>query len=167
MGFVNIATNTLLCLQCYCCSAHHFTQGWRTSHYRRAEPEPQELIVCSLQYDGWMWLGERCECSRGWGLVWSEILVSHFHSAPPGIGNCTQLVFLELQHNDLQTLPHTVGNLSLLRRLGLRWEWDSGEGVGLHWGWDSGEGVGLHWRVRLRGRGGAPQEGEAQVRWCC
>ena len=36
------------------------------------------------------------------------------------IGNCVQLVFLELQHNELQSLPDTVGNCRGLRRLGLR-----------------------------------------------
>lgn len=66
-----------------------------------------------------------CDCGRGANVAvgegWCEVrFLSHFHSTLPGIGNCTQLVFLELQHNDLQALPHTVGNLSLLRRLGLR-----------------------------------------------
>ena len=36
------------------------------------------------------------------------------------IGNCSQLVFLELQHNELQELPESVGNCKGLRRLGLR-----------------------------------------------
>lgn len=36
------------------------------------------------------------------------------------IGNCTQIVFLELQHNDLQALPDTIGNLTALKRVGLR-----------------------------------------------
>ena len=38
----------------------------------------------------------------------------------PEIGNCSQLVFLELQHNELQDLPESVGNCKSLRRLGLR-----------------------------------------------
>ena len=38
-------------LQCYYCSAHHFTQGWGNFHYHRADHELQELIVCSLQHD--------------------------------------------------------------------------------------------------------------------
>ena len=29
----------------------------------------------------------------------------------PEIGNCRQIVFLELQHNNLQALPDTIGNL--------------------------------------------------------
>ena len=36
------------------------------------------------------------------------------------IGNCRQVVFLELQHNDLQALPDTLGNLTGLKRVGLR-----------------------------------------------
>ena len=38
----------------------------------------------------------------------------------PGIGSCTQLAFLEMQHNELQALPHTVGNLTMLKRLVVR-----------------------------------------------
>lgn len=36
------------------------------------------------------------------------------------IGNCRQIVFLELQHNDLQALPDSIGNLTGLKRVGLR-----------------------------------------------
>ena len=41
--------------------------------------------------------------------------------SPSEIGQCVQLVFLELQHNELQSLPDTVGNCTSLRRLGLRY----------------------------------------------
>ena len=40
-----------LLLQCYYCSPYHFTQGWETSYYHRADPELQGLMVCSLQHD--------------------------------------------------------------------------------------------------------------------
>lgn len=49
--------------------------------------------------------------------VWVAYYVIFNHTE---IGNCTQLVFLELQHNDLQVIPDSVGNCMLLRRLGLR-----------------------------------------------
>ena len=43
------------------------------------------------------------------------------HPLPlPEIGECTQLVFLELQHNELTALPPSVGCCVSLRRLGLR-----------------------------------------------
>ena len=48
---------------------------------------------------------------------------SHTHSLTfslSEIGNCRQMVFLDLQHNDLQALPDTVGNLTCLKRVGLR-----------------------------------------------
>ena len=41
----------MLVLQCYYCSAYHFTQVWRTFYYHRADPELQGLMVCSLQHD--------------------------------------------------------------------------------------------------------------------
>ena len=37
------------------------------------------------------------------------------------IGNCSQLAFLQLQHNELTELPATVGELKSLRRLGLQY----------------------------------------------
>ena len=40
---------------------------------------------------------------------------------PPDIGECSQLVSLDLQHNKLEDLPETIGNLTLLSRLGLRY----------------------------------------------
>lgn len=37
------------------------------------------------------------------------------------IGQCTELTQLDLQHNDLVSLPSTMGNLSNLIRLGIRY----------------------------------------------
>ena len=48
------------------------------------------------------------------------LTVSCTHYLSPEIGNCRQIVFLELQHNDLQALPDTIGNLIGLKRVGLR-----------------------------------------------
>ena len=39
----------------------------------------------------------------------------------PDIGECAQLSFLQLQHNELTELPSTVGQLSHLKRLGLQY----------------------------------------------
>ena len=47
VGVVNF--NTPLC-QCYYSSEHHFTQDWRTSHYRTADRE-LEWVVRSLWHD--------------------------------------------------------------------------------------------------------------------
>ena len=48
--------------------------------------------------------------------------IEHPSSPPPTeIGNCVNLVFLEVQHNNLTALPESVGNLKALRRLGLRY----------------------------------------------
>ena len=45
----------------------------------------------------------------------------HPSSLPTEIGNCVNLVFLEVQHNNLTALPDSVGSLKALRRLGLRY----------------------------------------------
>lgn len=37
------------------------------------------------------------------------------------IGNCLQLTQLDLQHNELQSLPDSMGDLSNLKRLGIRY----------------------------------------------
>lgn len=54
------------------------------------------------------------------GTRWDKVGIEMMLCSYPEIGNCAQLVFLELQHNDLQDLPGTVGNCKSLRRLGLR-----------------------------------------------
>ena len=38
----------------------------------------------------------------------------------PEIGNCVQMTSLDLQHNDFPELPDSIGNLTVLTRLGLR-----------------------------------------------
>lgn len=43
------------------------------------------------------------------------------------IGNCVQMTSLDLQHNDIPEIPDTIGNLTEMTRLGLRWVWQ------LHW----------------------------------
>jgi len=37
------------------------------------------------------------------------------------IGNCVQMTSLDLQHNDIPEIPDTIGNLTEMTRLGLRW----------------------------------------------
>ena len=37
------------------------------------------------------------------------------------IGNCVQMTSLDLQHNDIPEIPDTIGNLTEMTRLGLRY----------------------------------------------
>lgn len=63
------------------------------------------------------------DCLTVSGLVVLHVtdLITHVHYFLIEIGNCRQLLFLEVHHNDLVALPDSVGNLASLRRLGLRY----------------------------------------------
>ena len=59
------------------------------------------------------------------GIPFSNNLLTHLThfliKLMPEIGNCIQLSTLDVQHNELIDIPETIGRLTNLTRLGLRY----------------------------------------------
>ena len=78
---------------------------------------PEGTVYCFQSREGRRGGREGARGRKGNGWRKKKSFISF---VSPEIGHCVQLVFLELQHNDLQDLPEAVGNCKSLRRLCLR-----------------------------------------------